>query len=320
MVLLYERGDPMRLLIAHPSASFAGKLLEKFTGEFETRWVSDGAEALESLNCFCPEVLILHLSMPRKDGLTLLEQTSHRPEIIVATTDYLDSFVAAAVHKHGGVVLVMPMVSTVVGWVDTLLQQSRFFVKEEQVVRLLHELGFRPSLTGYKQLRMAAEYLKKDPGQKLSGEVYGRIGEPRAVEKAIRTAIHAAWREGERQVWKKYFGATCPGNKTFLLTLLQTNLHSLTDDHTAFGDMAVHGQYLHTGFGGFPQGSAEVRVGGVVGVEKTDIFHLNDEQHIGAEPLFCQSGQLPKVTGAPDGGGIGESAHTVLLQGDTFYF
>jgi len=276
----------MRLLIAHPSESFAGALRDKLAEAFEILWVSDGVEALEALDHFCPEALILHLSMTRKDGLTILEQASHRPEILVATTDYLDSFVAAAVQRFGGVVLVMPMVSTVIRWVDTLLEQSRLLVKEAPVEKLLHELGFRPSLTGYRQLCMAAEYLKKDPGQSLSGEVYGRIGEPRAVEKAIRTAIHAAWREGERQVWKKHFGVTCPGNKTFLLTLLQPNLHRSADHHGAFGDGAVHGKDLHTGFGGFPEGSAEGGVGGVVGTQEQHILHLNDEEDIGAEPLF----------------------------------
>ena len=308
----------MRLLIAHPSASFAGKLREALEGKFEIRWVSDGAEALEQLNSVCPEILILHLSMPRKDGLTILEQAAYCPEILITTTDYLDAFVAAAVHKHGGVALVMPMVSTVVGWVDTLLERSRFLLKEEPFAVTLHRLGFRPSLTGYRQLCMAAELLKKDPGQKLSG-VYGKLGQVTAVEKAVRMAIHAAWREGERQVWKKYFGTdTCPGNKMFLLTLLQPHFHGFSHDHTAFGDMAVHGQNLHTGVGGIPQSSTEGRVRGVIGVQAENILHLDDEKHISAVPLPGQGGQFRQMPGAPDGGGIGESAHTVIFQGDTF--
>lgn len=310
----------MRLLIAHPSASFAGALQEKFAGEFEISWVSDGAEALEQLNSFCPEILILHLSMPRKDGLTILEQAVCRPEIMITTTDYLDAFVAAAVHRHGGLVLVMPMVSTVVGWVYTLLEQSKLLLKEEPFEVTLHRLGFRPSLMGYRLLCMVAGGLKNNPGQKLSG-VYGKFGQITAVEKAIRMAIHTAWQEGERQVWKKYFDTdTCPGNKTFLLTLLQTNLHGFTNDHAIFRDSAVHGQNFYTGAGGLPQGSTEGRVSGVVGVQVENVLHLNDEEHIGTVSLPGQGGQLRQMPGAPDCGGIGESANTVIFQGDTFYF
>ena len=90
-----------RLLILHPSKSFADKLQEGFYGDFQTQWLGDGGQALEMLNSFCPEILILHLSMPRKDGLTILKQMDHRPEIILATTDYLDSFVAHKAHQLG---------------------------------------------------------------------------------------------------------------------------------------------------------------------------------------------------------------------------
>lgn len=316
MVLPYKGGDIVRLLIAHPSASFAGKLREALEGEFEISWVSDGAEALEQLNRLCPEMLVLHLSMPRKDGFTILAQAAHFPEILIATTDYLDSFVAAAVRKYGGVALVMPMVSTVARWVYELLEQSRLLLKVEPFEATLHRLGFRPSLMGYSLLCTVARSLKKDPGQKLSG-VYGSCGEIAAVEKAIRTAIHTAWREGERQVWKKYFGAdSCPSNRTFLLTLLQPDLHGAAKDHTVFGDSAIHGQKLHAGLGSLPQGSAEGGIGGIVGVQPENIRHLDHEEDISAAALLRQPGQSSDMPGAPRRRCVGEGTDAILLQGD----
>lgn len=311
-----------RLLIVHPSHSFVGALQQRLAGEFEICYVFDGMEALDRLNSFQPDILILHLSMPRKDGLTVLRQADHCPEIIVATTDYLDAFVAAEAHRLGSaIVLLMPMVSTVTQWVDTLLAQSRYLIRERSFTSVLHLLGFRPSLTGYRQLCMAAELLRKNPGLSLSGEIYPHIGQPQAVEKAIRTAIHTAWKEGERQVWRKFFGGnTCPGNKTFLLTLLQPDLHRTADDHGVLGDGAVHGQNRYTGIGGFPEGSTEGGVGGIVGMQVQNILHLDDEEHISAVPCPGQLSQLRQVPGTPDGGSIGEGADAVFFQGDTFYF
>ena len=317
MVVPYERGDPMRLLIAHPSASFAGALREKLIGELEISWVSDGTEALEMLNSLCPEILILHLSLPRKDGLTLLEQLEYLPSIVLVTTDYSDPFVSARLHKLGARgILLMPMVSTVTQWVHRLLENSALLIRSEPTERILHSLGFRSGLTGYDLLCRGLELLQKDPGQTLSG-IYKRLGHGAAVEKAIRMAIHTAWQEGERQVWKKYFDTdTCPGNKTFLLTLLQPDLHRLADDHTVFRDSAIHGQNFHTGGSGLPQGNAEGRVGGIVGVQVQNPLHLDDEQHIGAVAFPNQTGQFPQVPGTPLRGCVGEGADTILFQGD----
>lgn len=305
-----------RLLIVHRSPSFAKAVAERLTGAYLIRCLFDGQQALEALEAFRPHGLLIHTALPRKDGLTVLEQSPHRPEVILVTTDYMDTFLVSRAQTLGAAeVLFMPMVSTAAARLQQLLEQTRL-TPQPSFVEVLHAMGFRPSLTGYRLLLQAAELLKKDPGQSLSGDIYPRLGSPQGAEKAIRTVIHTAWREGERQVWRKYFPQNrCPGNKTFFDLLLQLYRDEGADDHRAFRHGAVHSQDLHTGTGGFPEGSAEVRVGNVVGMEEFYISHLDDEQHIRPVPLPGKGSQFPQMPGTPGGGSVRESAHPIILQG-----
>lgn len=306
-----------RLLFVHRSPDFTKAVAERMRGAYLIRCLFDGQQALEALEEFRPHGLLLHTALPRKDGLTVLEQMSHRPEVIVATTDYLDPFLTCRAHRLGvSELLLMPMVSTAAAAMTRLLEQGQ---DSFSLPVWLQSLGLRPGLTGYRLLLQAVECLKKDPGQSLSGDIYPCLGAPQGVEKAIRTAIHTAWREGEGQVWRKYFPQNrCPGNKTFLSVALQLYRDEASNDYGVFRNGAVHSQNLHAGIRGLPEGSAEVWVGSVVGMEQPHISHLNDEQHIGAVPLPCQVRQLPQMPGTPEGGRVGEGAHPIILQSHPF--
>lgn len=304
-----------RLLIVHRSPGFAGAVAERLKGAYIIRPVYDGVEASRLLEEFRPHGLLVHTAIPRKDGLSLLEQTPHRPDAVVVTTDYLDTFTAARAGRLGvGTVLLMPTAQTAALMLSRLLEQE----SPTPLIVWLQSLGFRPSLAGCRLLLGAAEIMKKDPGLSLSGEVYPKLGEPRSVEKAIRTAIHTAWQEGERQAWRKYFPQNrCPGNRAFLAVLLQLYRHGSADGHGVFRDGTIHSQNFHTGLCGLPESGAEGRVGGIVGVQEPYIFHLDDEQHEAAAALFDKPCQLPQVPGSPEGRGIGEGTYAIMLQRDS---
>ena len=239
-----------RLLIVHRSPGFAKAVEARLAGAYLVRCLFDGQQALEELVRFRPHMLLIHTALPRKDGLTVLEQTAYRPERIVVTTDYLDAFVAARAHALGArEVLLMPMASAAALTVTRLMERGEGF----SLSVWLQMLGFRPCLAGYPLLLQAAECLKKDPGQSLSGAVYPLLGPPQGVEKAIRTAIHTAWREGEPSAWNKYFPQDrCPGNKAFFAAVLQLYRDEAADIHGALRDGAIHRQHLHAGGSGLP--------------------------------------------------------------------
>lgn len=237
-----------RLLIAHISQSFIDALTQHLMGSFDIACCSDGEEALQVLARFQPDVLILHTALPRKDGIALLQQSAHCPEFLLVTTDFLDPFAAYRLYNLGVMeVLVMPTVNTVLTTLWDMLGRDRCLLPEKPVTGVLHSLCFRPSLAGWKQVLLALEVLSKAPDQPLCKAVYPAVGsmlgtDSRAVEKAIRKAIGDAWKRGDRLIWKKYFPAgVCPGNREFLLGILQYDRDWIAQNHSGGRDMTVKG-------------------------------------------------------------------------------
>lgn len=228
----------MELLIADPSQSFAKALERRLAGSFAIFHCTDGEEALQMLAQRQPDILLLHTALPRKDGLTLLLQTTYRPETILVMTNFLDERLAQRLYSLGaGHILVQPAVNTVAVWLMELLNRRGSLLPRERFAQQLQSLGFSTTHAGYPQLLQALELLKNDPKQSLSGKIYPAVG--KGAEKNIRDAIAAARRKGDRQVWHQQFPAGCPSNRVFLLTLLQTDRDGETEAHGSLCDSTV---------------------------------------------------------------------------------
>ena len=80
------RSTPIKLLIVDDSALMRRKLREIFqrTGDFEVRAARNGADALEQIPEFGPDVVSLDIHMPAMDGLTCLSHImAERPTPVV---------------------------------------------------------------------------------------------------------------------------------------------------------------------------------------------------------------------------------------------
>lgn len=75
----------MKLLIAVRSAVMAD-LLASSLPAYDVHICSTGTEALTMLEALQPESLLLELSLPVMDGLTLLRKSRHQPAHILALT------------------------------------------------------------------------------------------------------------------------------------------------------------------------------------------------------------------------------------------
>ena len=72
-----------KLLIADSSEPYTDALREVFHKEFELQTCQDGETALELLSSFSPDVLVINLMLPFKDGLTVLQESAFRPKVYV---------------------------------------------------------------------------------------------------------------------------------------------------------------------------------------------------------------------------------------------
>jgi len=118
-----------------------------------------------------------------------------------------------------------------VGSLGGLLAQRRetsVVEPEEQTALHLHILHVQTHREGYRQLLAAVPMLIRDPGLRVSKELYPTIArelgysDGRAVERSIRSSITAAWNMRDEAVWSRYFPQDsnghipCPSNKQFI--------------------------------------------------------------------------------------------------------
>lgn len=219
----------LKLLMADMSEEFTGAVEKALHNEFEMKTCQDGETALELLHYFKPDVLIIHILLPFKDGLTVLQESTHRPRVVMAVAHYLPPYAEKRALELGvQYLLFSPTVETLrVRLMDLIAEtQPR---EDTRVAVHLHTLGFRTNLDGYRQLCEGIPIYAQNPGMLLSKELYPIIAEKfslpdcRTVEHSVRKAITDAWSRRNPIVWEKYFPSAteAPTNKVFISKLAE---------------------------------------------------------------------------------------------------
>lgn len=220
-----------KLLIADSSEPYTDALKAILANEFDLQICHDGETALEMLLDFRPDVLILNLMLPFKDGLTVLQESAHKPKVILAISPYVNTYIQQVAENLGiQYIMIMPTVNALRVRLTDMIATT-ITAKENlsaQTVVHLHILNFFTHLDGYQQLCVGIPIFAANPSMRLSKELYPVIakhfGLPdcRTVEHSIRKAIASAWKHKDTAVWAKYFppdttGAIpCPTNKAFI--------------------------------------------------------------------------------------------------------
>lgn len=225
------------LLIADRSDDLCVILKQALQTDFQITTCMDGITAMSLILHTQPDALILDLSLPHLDGLTLLEELAgHLPKAVLATTDDPSGYVhQMAVDRGAGHVMMRPFHtrsarSHIIGLLE-YAQRPNPHPADPQSIAAAHlsRLGFDSTLDGYQQLRIGIPLFAQDPALRLGKELYPAIitlwhkSNPAAIERNIRTAIVTAWKQRDKAVWEIYFpGLTkCPSNKKFLARLAQ---------------------------------------------------------------------------------------------------
>ena len=226
----------LKLLIADATEEFRLALTRQVTGIYLVRCCADGREALEMINSFKPDILVLDLMLPRLDGISLLQQAADqgaRP-MVLATTRFVNDYVLDAAARLGvGYVMVKPCdVHAAAARLEDLSGHLKPMAMARPDARtvvsnVILKLGIPTKLRGYAYLREAILLAMRQPEQMVTKEIYPEVGRlckatRDQVERSIRSAIATAYERRDDRVWAHFFaqdsqGVTArPSNGTFI--------------------------------------------------------------------------------------------------------
>lgn len=115
----------MKLLIAVKSEIFT-ELLASALSMHDVHTRDTGTDALAMLETHCPDALILDLTLPVIDGLTVLRKTSFRPHRILALTNLATPAVLQAAADAGvqDVILIPCTIRHILKRLDALMEKA----------------------------------------------------------------------------------------------------------------------------------------------------------------------------------------------------
>ena len=150
-----------KVLVADASESWRLSLEQTLGQQYQVEYCADGAQALERISQFQPEVLVLDLMLARVDGLSVLQAISameSRPRVIV-TGKYFSNFIHAALERYQVDVAMQKPCSAagVADRVGELTQQPMPLLRQpdpfDSVTTMLLALNAPTSQRGFRYLR-----------------------------------------------------------------------------------------------------------------------------------------------------------------------
>ena len=225
------------VFIADSAEEFCGLLsaaLHRAEGFQVIGTVSDGEQATRMIMDKKPDMVVLDMMMPGKDGLGILKALSgiEKKPIILATSVFVSDYVAATVASLGARYLMLKPcdVSAVVerleefrgGENQRIIPMRRLDKNsiETMVTGIIHEIGVPAHIKGYQYLREAIIIAVEDMDviNAITKVLYPQVAKafdttPSRVERAIRHVIEVAWDRGDLDTLQKFFGYTVSNTK-----------------------------------------------------------------------------------------------------------
>lgn len=205
----------------------------------------DGQDVINTIKDKKPDVLLLDIIMPEKDGLGVLEDMVNNQDITIPTTIVMsaigqEKITQKAISLGATYYVVKPFdMATLVERVRDLLSNeivvdikdqgiccSKNTLKpndislEVRTTNIIHDVGVPAHIKGYQYIReailLAVE--NEDIINAITKTLYPTLAKkfnttPSRVERAIRHAIEVAWNRGQIEMHDKIFGYTVNSNK-----------------------------------------------------------------------------------------------------------
>ena len=217
-----------KLLIAEGTEEFMLALTQALEGAYRIQTCQNGKEALELMRSFAPDLVVLDLMLPGMDGISVLQAAREEGlcPVVLATSRLANDYVMDAMERLN-VGYLMRKPCDVTATVNRLTDLSRQLCHpvftasapepRTQVTNVLRSLGIQPKHRGYMYLREAVLLFAESPGQSITKELYPAVAEKckcesTHVERSSRSAIQAAWKKRNEEVWRRYFEPGADGN------------------------------------------------------------------------------------------------------------
>lgn len=228
-----------KVLIADSSEAFVSALTQQLKPYFHICSCCDGREALEMLLSHKPDILVLDLTLPGLDGLSILQTAflkGVRPAVLV-TVSIMGYYVDSSLEQLG-VAYVMRKPCDVKATALRILEiagcPNAPVISEpdnrERAEGMLQVLGFPSEHDNYPCVLETILAYADNPDQSFTKDLYPFVAEKlggswKRVEKAIRDLMDIAWSNGSEQVWRAFFPAVFkkeprrPTNSVFIKQL-----------------------------------------------------------------------------------------------------
>ena len=199
---------------------------------FDILEINDGAKACEEMKTFLPQVVILDLVLPNRDGFKVLEDMksieSH-PKVLVCSALTSENFIRKALLLGADNFLCKPCsYADILDSVNEMLKPQsednitsingeQFVSKnkkmDEKISNIFITVGIPAHIKGYQFLREAIKMTINSPDiiNSITKKLYPNIAKrfstsPSKVERAIRHAIEVAWNRGKIENINSIFG------------------------------------------------------------------------------------------------------------------
>ena len=115
-----------KVLIVHNPGPVTDILSDRLHGNYEVTVCHTGEEALTFIDRLHPDILLLYLSLPDIDGITVLHSASYMPDVILALTNLATESVLQAAFDAGAqdVILVPASVHYIVSRMEQLMKKA----------------------------------------------------------------------------------------------------------------------------------------------------------------------------------------------------
>jgi len=114
------------VLIATPLEAFNTSLSKALESNYRIHTCSAGTECLALIDQLHPDILILYLSLPAMDGLSILNQATYKPRISLGLTNLVTEKIVLKAESLGikGLILIPCSTSHVVNRLEQLAKNS----------------------------------------------------------------------------------------------------------------------------------------------------------------------------------------------------
>ena len=203
--------------------------IDKIEGLTVVGSTGDGAEALQLMGRYHPDLAVMDVVLPGLDGLSVLRQMKAQggeSKVILVSAFCADQVVGEAMSLGASYFLPKPCeVGALLDRMQSVFEQpatpeQHAAALKNMVTSVIHEIGVPAHIKGYQYLREAIIIAVNDMEvinavtKVLYPAVAKRFGTtPSRVERAIRHAIEVAWDRGDLETLQKYFGYTVSNAK-----------------------------------------------------------------------------------------------------------